>query len=171
MFSKPSVQGFPTAADPADCRCRSSFSPLPCQAWNGYGVTSAHRVEVGVGADGPASAPPSGTAAAAPPAGAHATVNSHKSLNILGTIATSHPAHAPACIARGLRPPPQPCSDNRDHQAKRIKEEKTTKAQVARRHATASAPPYVKRRGDRNPKYHEEQHVTTSHDSRCTSPQ
>jgi hypothetical protein len=42
----------------------TSFSPLPCQAWHGYGVTSAHRVEVD------ASAPPTGAAAAAPPAGA-----------------------------------------------------------------------------------------------------
>jgi hypothetical protein len=36
----------------------------------GYGVTSAHRVEVEVGADGHASAPLSGAAAGAPPAGA-----------------------------------------------------------------------------------------------------
>jgi hypothetical protein len=48
----------------------TSFSPLPCQAWHGYGATSAHRVEVEVGADGPASAPPYGAAATAPPAGA-----------------------------------------------------------------------------------------------------
>jgi hypothetical protein len=48
----------------------TSFSPLPCQAWHGYGVTSAHCVEVEVGADGLANAPPSGAAAAAPPAGA-----------------------------------------------------------------------------------------------------
>jgi hypothetical protein len=48
----------------------TSFSPLPCQARHGYMVTSAHRVEVEVGADGHASAPPSGAAAAAPPAGA-----------------------------------------------------------------------------------------------------
>jgi hypothetical protein len=48
----------------------TSFSPLPCQAWHGYGVTNAHHVEVEVGADGHASAPPSGAAAAAPPAGA-----------------------------------------------------------------------------------------------------
>jgi hypothetical protein len=48
----------------------TSFSPVPCQAWHGYGVTSALRVEVEVGADVPASAPPSGAAAAAPPAGA-----------------------------------------------------------------------------------------------------
>jgi hypothetical protein len=48
----------------------TSFSPLPYQAWHGYGVTSAHRVEVEVRADGPASAPLSGAATAAPPAGA-----------------------------------------------------------------------------------------------------
>jgi hypothetical protein len=48
----------------------TSFSRLPCQAWHGYTVTSAHRVEVEVGADGLASAPLSGAAAAAPPAGA-----------------------------------------------------------------------------------------------------
>jgi hypothetical protein len=65
VFPKPSVHGFPTAADPADRSCRY-LSPLPCQAWHGYGVTSAHRVEVEVGADGPASVPPSGAAAAAP---------------------------------------------------------------------------------------------------------
>jgi hypothetical protein len=38
----------------------TSFNPLPCQAWHGYGVTNAHRVEVEVGADGHASAPPVG---------------------------------------------------------------------------------------------------------------
>jgi hypothetical protein len=38
----------------------NSFSPLPCKAWHGYMVTNAHRVEVEVGADGPASAPLSG---------------------------------------------------------------------------------------------------------------
>jgi hypothetical protein len=48
----------------------TSLSPLPCQAWHGYMVTSAYRVEVEVCADGPASAPPSGAAAATPPAGA-----------------------------------------------------------------------------------------------------
>jgi hypothetical protein len=48
----------------------TSFIPLPCEAWHGYMITSAHRVEVEVGADGPAKAPPSGAAAAAPPAGA-----------------------------------------------------------------------------------------------------
>jgi hypothetical protein len=53
----------------------TSFSPLPCQAWHGYRVTSAHRVEVEVSADGPASAPLSGAAAAAPPAGAESRVH------------------------------------------------------------------------------------------------
>jgi hypothetical protein len=48
----------------------TSFSPLPCQAWHGYNVINAHRVEVEVGADEHASAPPFGAAAAALPAGA-----------------------------------------------------------------------------------------------------
>jgi hypothetical protein len=48
----------------------TSFSPLPCPLPCPYGVTSAHRVEVEVGADGPASSPPSGAATAAPPTGA-----------------------------------------------------------------------------------------------------
>jgi hypothetical protein len=51
----------------------TSFNPLPCQAWHGYMVTNAHRVHVEVGADGLASAPLSGAAAATPPAGAHVT--------------------------------------------------------------------------------------------------
>jgi hypothetical protein len=38
----------------------TSLSPLPCQVWHGWKVTNAHRVEVEVGADGPASAPPPG---------------------------------------------------------------------------------------------------------------
>jgi hypothetical protein len=38
----------------------TSFSPLPCQALQGMRLTNAHRVEVEVGADEPASAPPSG---------------------------------------------------------------------------------------------------------------
>jgi hypothetical protein len=41
----------------------TSLSPLPYQAWHGYGVTIAHRVEVEVGADGHANAPPSRAAA------------------------------------------------------------------------------------------------------------
>jgi hypothetical protein len=43
----------------------TSFNTLPCKAWHGYMVTNAHRVEVEVGADGHASAPLSGAAAAA----------------------------------------------------------------------------------------------------------
>jgi hypothetical protein len=35
----------------------TSLSPLPCQAWPGYGATNAHHVEVEVGADGLANAP------------------------------------------------------------------------------------------------------------------
>jgi hypothetical protein len=48
----------------------TSFSPLPCHAWQGCKVTCAHRAEVEVGANGHARAPPSRTAAAAPPASA-----------------------------------------------------------------------------------------------------
>jgi hypothetical protein len=48
----------------------TSFSPLPCHAWHGYMVTSAHLVEVEVGADTRARAPPSRAAAVVPLAGA-----------------------------------------------------------------------------------------------------
>jgi hypothetical protein len=48
----------------------TSFSPLPYKTWHGYMVTIAHRVELEVGADGTASAPPSGAAAVVPPLGA-----------------------------------------------------------------------------------------------------
>jgi hypothetical protein len=48
----------------------TSFSPIPCQAWHGYRVTSAHRVKVEIGADGSACATLSGAAATSPPAGA-----------------------------------------------------------------------------------------------------
>jgi hypothetical protein len=50
----------------------TSFSPLPCHAWHGYAITNAHRVDVEVGADGPASAPLSGASATAPLAGVDA---------------------------------------------------------------------------------------------------
>jgi hypothetical protein len=46
------------------------LSPLPYHTCHGYMITSAHRVEVEVFADGPASAPHSGAATTAPPAGA-----------------------------------------------------------------------------------------------------
>jgi hypothetical protein len=71
VFPKPSVSGFPTAADFADRSCRYLVQPptVPSMArLQGDQLTSAHRVEVEVGADGPANAPPSGAAAAAPPA-------------------------------------------------------------------------------------------------------
>jgi hypothetical protein len=48
----------------------TSFSPLPYHVWPGYRISIAHRVEVEVGAHGHVSAPPSGAAAAVPPAGA-----------------------------------------------------------------------------------------------------
>jgi hypothetical protein len=53
-----------------DLNCRYLVQPLPCQAWQDYMITSAHRVGVEVGADVHASAPPSGAAAATPSAGA-----------------------------------------------------------------------------------------------------
>ena len=53
----------------------TSFRPMPCQASHGYMVTSVHLVEVEVGADGPTSAPLSGAAAAAPLAGANASLD------------------------------------------------------------------------------------------------
>jgi hypothetical protein len=74
VIPKPSVPGFPIPGFPmlipGIAAVGTLFSPLPCHAWHGYMVTDAHRVEVEVGADGPASSPLSGAAAAAPPAGA-----------------------------------------------------------------------------------------------------
>jgi hypothetical protein len=75
----------------------TSFSPLPCQAWHGYMVTSAHRVEVEVGADGLANAPPSGAAAAAPPAGASVRIRAR--LSALGE------AEEAQSSTDGLHPP------------------------------------------------------------------
>ena len=69
FFKSPLYMAFPTAADPTDLAV-GPLRPLPCQAWHGYGVSSAHHGGRGGDADGPASAPPSGAAAAAPPAGA-----------------------------------------------------------------------------------------------------
>jgi hypothetical protein len=56
--------------DPADHNCRYLVQPPTVPSLARLRVTNGHRVEVEVGADGPASAPPSGVAAAAPPAGA-----------------------------------------------------------------------------------------------------
>jgi hypothetical protein len=69
-FQNPPYWAFRKLVIPRIAAAGTSFSSLPCQARHGYMVTSAHRVEVEVGADGPASATLSGAAAAAPPAGA-----------------------------------------------------------------------------------------------------
>jgi hypothetical protein len=66
VFPKPSVHGFPTVDDPADRMCRYLVQPPTVPGLARLWVTSAHRMEVEVGADGPASAPPSGAAAVAP---------------------------------------------------------------------------------------------------------
>jgi hypothetical protein len=78
----------------------TSFSPLPCQAWHGYMVTIAHRVEVEVGADGHASAPPYGATAVAPPAGATPhdlfeiyTLTSQRPPTTLAKYRDGHPPH------------------------------------------------------------------------------
>jgi hypothetical protein len=70
FFQNPPYRASRQLLIPRNAAVGTSLSPLPCQAWHGYGVNSAHSVEVEVGADGPASAPLSGAAAAAPPAGA-----------------------------------------------------------------------------------------------------
>jgi hypothetical protein len=67
-FKSPMYMAFPIAADPAD-RVVGPLSPLPCHAWHGYGVSSAHHGEVR-GCRRAYERPPSGAAAAAPPAGA-----------------------------------------------------------------------------------------------------
>jgi hypothetical protein len=67
-FKNPMYKAFPTASDPAD-RAVGPLSPLPCQAWHGYGVSSAHNEEVR-GCRRACERTPSGVAAAAPPAGA-----------------------------------------------------------------------------------------------------
>jgi hypothetical protein len=45
VFKSPLYMAFPTAPDPAD-RASGPLSPLPCQAWHGYGVSNAHHGEV-----------------------------------------------------------------------------------------------------------------------------
>jgi hypothetical protein len=70
LFQSPPYRASRQLLIPRIAAIGTSFRPLPCQAWHGYMVTSAHRVEVEVGTDGPASAPLSGAAAASPPAGA-----------------------------------------------------------------------------------------------------
>jgi hypothetical protein len=44
-FKSPLYRAFPIDADPAD-RVVGPFSPLPCQVWHGYGISSAHHGEV-----------------------------------------------------------------------------------------------------------------------------
>jgi hypothetical protein len=44
-FKSPMYRAFPTTADHAD-RAVGPLSPLPCHAWHGYGVSSAHHGEV-----------------------------------------------------------------------------------------------------------------------------
>jgi hypothetical protein len=62
---------FPTDDGLKDRNCRlTPPSPLPCHAWHSYKVTITYHEEVGVSADGHASATPSVAAAAAPPASA-----------------------------------------------------------------------------------------------------
>jgi hypothetical protein len=73
-FPKPSVHGFPEVANPAIVAAGTLLNPLPCQAWHGCEVTSAHRVEIEVGADGHPSEPPSGAAAPLQPAGAEGEI-------------------------------------------------------------------------------------------------
>jgi hypothetical protein len=69
LFQNPPYKASQQLMIPQIATVGTSFGPLPCQA-HGYGVIIAQRVEVEVGADGPTSAPSSGTAAGAPPAGA-----------------------------------------------------------------------------------------------------
>jgi hypothetical protein len=45
LFKSPMYMAFPTSANPAD-RAVGPLSPLPCQAWHGYGVYNAHHGEV-----------------------------------------------------------------------------------------------------------------------------
>jgi hypothetical protein len=68
FFKSPMYMASPTAVDPAD-RGVGPLSPLPCQAWHGYRVSSAHHGEVR-GCRRACERTPSGAAAAAPPAGA-----------------------------------------------------------------------------------------------------
>jgi hypothetical protein len=60
FFQNPPYKASRQLLIPRIAAAGTSFSPLPCQALHGYMATSAHRVEVKVGADGPASAPLSG---------------------------------------------------------------------------------------------------------------
>jgi hypothetical protein len=74
LFQNPPYKASRQQLIPRIATVGTSFSLLPC---HGYRVTSAYRVEVEVGADGPANATPSGAAAAAQPAGAASPTYSH----------------------------------------------------------------------------------------------
>jgi hypothetical protein len=50
LFQNPPYMASRQLLIPRIATVGTSFSPLPCQAWHGYGVTSAHRVEVEVAA-------------------------------------------------------------------------------------------------------------------------
>jgi hypothetical protein len=71
IFQNPMYMASRQLMIPRIAAAGTSFSPLPCQARHGYRVANAHMMEVKVGADGHASAPPSMANAATPPAGAH----------------------------------------------------------------------------------------------------
>jgi hypothetical protein len=45
FFKSPPYMAFPTPTNRAD-RTAGPLSPVPCQAWHGYGVSSAHLGEV-----------------------------------------------------------------------------------------------------------------------------
>jgi hypothetical protein len=60
LFQNPPYMASRELLIPRIATVGTSFNPLPCQAWHGYGVTNAHREEVEVGADGHANAPPPG---------------------------------------------------------------------------------------------------------------
>jgi hypothetical protein len=71
----------------------TSFSPLPCHAWHVYMVTNAYRVEVEVGVDGRASAPPPGP----PPLRHQRAPQPRGSYIILASIAVNGLAFTP-CV-------------------------------------------------------------------------
>jgi hypothetical protein len=70
------------------------FSFLQCQAWHGYRVASAHIVEVEVALMGMRAHPPSGTAAASPPAGAPI-----RALHVTYVIALEQPLKLESTVA------------------------------------------------------------------------
>jgi hypothetical protein len=109
-FPKPPYMASRQLLIPRIVAVGTSFSLLPCQAWHGYGVTNAHRVEVEGGPSGPASAPPPGP----PPlrrrrapqyANVYTGLNVSTALSVLG-LAEAHPTethlHAMKKVVRYL---------------------------------------------------------------------